>query len=197
MAVINLTFDQRYHVMKPLCEAMLPAMGCMRHFPKALVHAPACLLRLGITHPCFWTIPAITRRSGPRSPQTIDHRGPELWVSLQQLQLYPALSGSATDWDWNIMEPVLTDCWLKSLISFMVKCAFHLEDDLRTIPLIRTDDQHIIQEAINFGHGGTNPRLLMECRTALCITTLADITTADGLHVEEWNSNGQPQPQQE
>jgi hypothetical protein len=43
---------------------------------------------------------------------------------------------------WTIVGPIVAECWLKSLLSFMIDNDFQLEDNLPTMQLLRSEDRY-------------------------------------------------------
>ena len=111
-------------------------------------------------------------------------------ASLEQLRLELGLSGRMDKWQWSVMECLATDCWLKDLLQYATTHDLYVEDTLPTLRQYRERDQFLMESFITSGYRKKQLQTLNECRKALQVTTLAEITSADGLYLEPWAWKG-------
>jgi hypothetical protein len=179
-------------IMAPLLTAALPRMGYVRKLPHDLVYAPLEGCSLGVFHP--WhnqhflsqlkvvlqetTLPSIT--------------GDLIRASLEQLRLEIGLSGCTDQWQWSVMECLATDCWLKDLLHYSARHDLYVKDTLPTLCSYRAQDKFLMECFIASGYRKKNLQTLNKCWKVLQVTTLAEITSADGLYVELWAWKGKP-----
>jgi hypothetical protein len=83
-----------------------------------------------------------------------------------------------------------TDCWIADLLKYMYQHEFKLTDTLPTLCSYRGSDKFLVKEFMAHGYFKKDLRMLNECRKHLRVSTLAEITSADGVYLEEWAWTG-------
>ena len=96
------------------------------------------------------------------------------------------LPGHCEHWLWQGIDSVATDCWFKDFTLYMLKHHLELHDTLPELVTCRQTDQFLIHKSVVCGFHGEELRMLNECHKFLQVVTLSEITTADGLSIEDW-----------
>jgi hypothetical protein len=189
MAATTMSKAQWEYIMAPILKAALPRMGYVRSFPRDVVYAPESLCGLGVFHP--WHNQHLSQLKVVLQETTLPSiTGDLIRASLEQLRLELGLSGRMDKWQWSVMECLATDCWLKDLLQYATTHDLYVKDTLPTLRQYRERDQFLMESFITSGYRKKQLQTLNECRKALQVTTLAEITSADGLYLEPWAWKG-------
>jgi hypothetical protein len=189
MDAINLTKKEWDKIMSILLCSTLPKAGINRNFPRKVVYTPPEFLGLGIVHPWYsQQLGHIQIIMEECSTQSIT--GDLIKANLEQLRLEMGLPGYLVD-SWSAIEPAITDCWAKSLCSFMFKNRLELLDPLPKLQPLRENDKFIIKEAIQLGYRNLDLKRINECRMFLSSTCMSELCTADGYKIRDSIWNGQ------
>jgi hypothetical protein len=170
--------------MAPIIQATLPRMGYVRNLPRDVVYTSEDLCGLGVYHPWYnqhlsqmqillqeTALPTIT--------------GDVIRASLEQLRLEIGLPGRSDRWNWGVIDCITTDCWLK----YMSQHDFQLADTLPVLRTYRDSDRFLMKEFIAHGYFRKELQMVNECPKHLQVTTLAEISLADGNYLEAWAWN--------
>ena len=106
-------------------------------------------------------------------------------ASLEQLHLEIGLPDRTDQWRWKSIDCLATECWLKDLLKYMSQHDFQLTDTLPTLRSYRASNKFLMKEFLANGYFKKDLQMLNECRKYLRVTTLAEITSADGRYLEE------------
>jgi hypothetical protein len=89
-----------------------------------------------------------------------------------------------------VIDCITTDCWLKELLKYMSQYDFQLADTLPVLRTYRDSDRFLMKEFIAHGYFRKELQMLNECPKYLHVTTLAEISSADGIYLGAWAWNG-------
>jgi hypothetical protein len=168
------------YIVAPILTATLPRMGYVRNFfsRRHLYFRRLMWSRRLSSLPKSTPVPnadLITRTALP----TI--MGDLIRASLEQLRLEVGLPGRSDSWNWGVIDCMTMECWLKELLKCMSQHDFQLADTLPVLRSYRDSDRFLMKEFIAHGYG---------CWKYLHMTTLAEISSADGNYLEAWAWNG-------
>ena len=160
-----------------------------RTFPRDVVYAPEAALGLGVFHP--WHNQHLSQLQVVLQETNLPSiTGDLIRASLEQIRLELGLSGRSDQLQWSVIDCLATNCWLKDLLQYAANHDLCIEDTLPTLRTYRAHDQFLIESFITSGYRKQQLKTLNKCRKALQVTTLAEITSADGIYLETWAWQG-------
>jgi hypothetical protein len=109
---------------------------------------------------------------------------------MEQLQLELGTPGYLLQLDYSILGKLATDCWIKTIWEFAWTNEIDITDTGPSLELYRWNDQYLMEEFTRQGWKGHELKKLNECRMYLEVTTLAEITSADGKNIKEMSWTG-------
>jgi hypothetical protein len=130
----TLTYNQWEAVIKPVFSVGLSKSGISRMFPRDVLYGPDLFQGLGVIHPFHyqelehWET---LLRCGNNGNTT----GGLFQISLEDLRLEMGVPGMITEWDYYVLGPSVTDCWMKTLWKYGWDYAMDLQDQLPQLPL--------------------------------------------------------------
>ena len=77
-----------------------------------------------------------------------------LRATTEQLRIEAGFPGSMEDIPWNILEPCLTECWMKQLATELSRHDMKIIDDCPRLRKNTENDKFIMQEAVRNGYRG-------------------------------------------
>ena len=130
------------------------------------------------------------------------HEESELGTMIRQsweaMILEAGMSGHMTSWNYEELNECITDCWLKSTWQYCWNNNISIEDGMPELPLKRTNDALLMDVFIHKGKfKNKDLKLLNQCRTYLKVTTVSDISSADGKRLLPGVIDGDFQAQEE
>ena len=118
MIATTITEKEWDFIMRPIRQSGLPKVEISRNFPKTVLYGPKMYQGLGILHPYYnqqLQHIEVCIHEGDRDTIT----GELIRASLEQLQVEIGLPGNLFDQDYEILQTLATECWLKSLWAFL------------------------------------------------------------------------------
>ena len=106
--------------------------------------------------------------------------GQMIRLNEELLKVELGLSGNIFDADYSLYHTLATDFWIKSIWKFLFHTKIQIK--MRSPPLTstKTNDTFLIEAFQAQGYKNSQLRCLNICRKHLQVTTLGDITVADG-----------------
>jgi hypothetical protein len=193
MAATMITEKEWEYIMAPVLLADLPRSGIARNFPRDVLYGPKTLQGFGILHP--WHNQELTHLNMSVQQSSFPFiAGGLLSTSLEQLRLEVGLPGFVTDHDYEIVQSLLTPCWLQDLWLFCQRFQIELHNTVGQLLPARQEDQFLMASFIQAGYRGSDLRQLNECRMFLQVTTLLDISNAEGSSLSQlaWSGTRGP-----
>ena len=120
--------------------------------------------------------------------------GKLLRACTEQVALELGLPGPVMAQDFAAFGTLATPCWIVDTWKFLSTHDMHIEDQTPCLPLRRIGDEYLTQAFYDAGFRDGHLRRLNLCRLYLRVTTLADITTADGRQVTSAAWDGRRDP---
>ena len=162
----------------------------MRSFPRALAYAPKKYQGLGITN--LYVKQASKHiqkilKFGKSSTLT----GQLIRCTVEQLKLETGLPGPALGQNFRTAGLLATNSWIKETWKYLASHGMEIRDTTDDPALRCKNDKPIIPMLIAGGYKGTELRILNLCRLYLKAYSIADLVTADGLHISQgaWQGN--------
>jgi hypothetical protein len=156
-------------------------MGYVRTFPHFIVYASKDFYTLNMMHP--WYNKELTHLETCLCESTSQSiTGDLLCASAKPMFLELGILSQIGEVprETKHVLALATGCWLKTAHSFATSHQLRIHDTLPLLQQYRLGDKFLVEEFIKFSFQGRNLQMLNECRMILTITTLAEITTADG-----------------
>jgi hypothetical protein len=184
LATTSLSKSQCDKLTSVIAQVALPRIGVIRSFPCALLHAPSKFAGLnvpnlyveqGVSH-----ILRLIRYSVSKNHST----GLLLWQTCEALKLELGTNGPLLSNSWSLAV-LATEGWIKSTWQFASESNIKILDDIPDFQPIRVHDQLLIPTFCRLGYRGQMLRQLNQCRIFLKVSWLSEITTADGIRIEE------------
>ena len=189
MVATTMDKPQWDYIITPILKSVIPRMGYVRSFPHKVVYSPVDLCGLGVLHP--WHNQHLSQMKVLLQETALPTiTGDLIRASFELLRLEIGLPGRSDDWQWNAVGVLATDCWIADLLKYMYQHEFKLTDTLPTLRSYRGSDKFLVKEFMAHGYFKKDLRMLNECRKHLRVSTLAEITSADGVYLEEWAWTG-------
>ena len=182
LAAVCLSKAQWDKILVPILRAGLPKSGISKSFPNLMRFCPLLYQGLDIMHP-------YDEQQLEHLAVLIDHSnratmtGNLLDVLYQGLQVELGLPGQLLQQDFDSLQHLATPSWMKSLWGYCFTKGVQVRAPTPDIPLLRVNDQYLMQAFIEAGYTGTELTLLQQTMQYLCAMTLADISTADGSYI--------------
>ena len=117
--------------------------------------------------------------------------GQLLATSFQALTLELGLPGEVFSHEAAEYEMAVTDCWLLHTWKFCSKNNISVITGSKVLQPRRQFDQFLMEEFHRFGYRKKALLQLNCCRLFLQVTTVADVTTADGARVKACSWQGE------
>lgn len=176
----TLTREECLYIMRPLCQAGLPAMGINRNLPTELVWGPLRAQGLGLHH--LYVTQGIEHLKVLVTRGTLreDITGSLIRLSVEQMKVELGLSGSLFLHDPRPMATAMTPCWLSHTWGYMWEFGIRVVETTSQLEPLRTKDVFLMEAFVQNGYHGEPLRQLNCCRLYLRVTTLAEISTGDG-----------------
>ncbi len=178
-------------ILSPLLQAVLPAAGICRNFPRVLVHAPTKYQGLGVPH--LYSDQGIAHifQCLHHAHQESNITGQLFRASFEQLGLELGLPDSPFSHAFKSFGHLATTSWVKSLWQFLSDQSISLLGPVPTLPKRRENDSYLIQTFYEVGFRGASLQALNRCRIYLRATTLSDIVTGSGSSITHGAWTGQ------
>ena len=158
----------------------LPKAKICRTFPKVVIYGPQKYQGLGIPHPSGLQVTRqldMLLRHPANYTSTISHY---LDSCLQSHQLETGTSYGLLQQDYSNTAILASDTWLKRVWKDLDSAGVHVELSTPTLQLFRDNDALLMDIFIDAEVDQDTLLWLNWCPTHLNVTTLSDITTADG-----------------
>ena len=181
-------------IQRPAVNVVLPKMGYNRHLPRPVVYGPTCLGAVGL--------PCLIFEQGLQQLQFLGRhlRSPTCPLrSLFQLgvEWFRLLSGYTVcplSYPYLKTQHVELAPWFRSLQSFLVTINHSLEIPNLYLPRLLRENDKAIMTLPQAEFTATELLAINRCRLFLRVTTLLEISTADGLNIHSDVWRGYPPP---
>ena len=190
LGTTNLNYNELDSIQKPVINRILPALGYNRHLPRAVVFGSS---RFGGLHFKHLYIDQGTKHVSQfikyyRNGGTI---GDLLKISLRWLHLVAGFSFcplARPQLNYHHIE----DKWYRTTIRFLYECNASIETNTIINVLCREHDSCLMEDFLLQDPTPTELRLLNSCRLYLRVTTLSDISSANGNTITQqcWEGMG-------
>ena len=176
------------YIMAPILSAGLPNAGMCRNMARSLVYGPSKYQGLDIHN--LYTTQGITHLAA-----LVDHiwrdtdTGKLMIISLENMKLELGIQGSVFNQDYENMEHLCEDTWLKHVWEFMHKNGIEISDDIpdytdnREFDTTLTSRFELAFDAKLISKGEW--RMANLYRKYLQVMNISDLATADGKYVAD------------
>ena len=179
---------QLIQIQRPAVNTILPKMGFNRHLPRSVVYGPQCLGALGLPSLVFeqglQQIQFIGRhlRSATSPLRSLFQIGLEWFRILSGLPVCPLASPNLDTTHVELAQ------WFQSLQGFLSTINHSLEVPNHYLPRPLREHDRTIMSLCRANFTTTELITINRCRLFLRVSTIAEITTADGtkLHPTVW-----------
>ena len=182
LAATTLTKEQCKTIMVPVHKTGLRAAGIQWKLPRKMLHGSPDVLGIGLMN--IYTKMGIERLlTLVNQAHRPSINGCNFRATYQQLQLEMGLPGNLFRWKYSEWSDVPTKTWIAANWQFATESGILVDPKS---PELKARREHDIFLMVYFAaNGATGPQLaeLKLCRLFLQVTTLADITTADGTRI--------------
>lgn len=185
--------DCRY-IMAPALKAGLAASGIVGTFPRTLTHCSGQALGLGIWDLYLaqgWTHICQALKHGPDTPSMT---GKLLRCRVESLKLEVGMPGQLFLQNYDILGPIASPCWVRTLWKFLFEHNMHIKEDTPSLQGSRQNDKFLIEEFVHLGYRSGDLQTLNRCRLYLQVTTTADISTGCGRFISPLAIEGKYTP---
>jgi hypothetical protein len=185
----SMTSVDLHKIQSLMTSTILNKLGYNKHYPHSVAFAPRHQFGVGLMD--------LRIEQGLAQLQSLldyigtDHKiGRVMLISLRHLQVEAGVSFDLLDQP-SVKIPYLTDCWLVSLRNFCGDYNVSLRVKDNRIPQVsRLDDQMLMDGALNMKLTRQEMVDLNLIRIYLRVTTVSDITMADGTRLHPWTWKG-------
>ncbi|CAJ1953065.1 unnamed protein product [Cylindrotheca closterium] len=178
-------------IMSPILQASLHKAGVCRSFPRVVVFAPLKYQGLGIPHPfalqVFHHLSVLMRHSANRTKT-----GQYLEANLQSHQLETGISFPLLQQEPTNTGILASETWLKRVWIELDSLGIRVEISSPPLSLHCVDDRLLMDVFIDALVDQEDLLWLNWCRQYLQVTTLSELTTADGCSLTAASLAGQP-----
>ena len=181
LGTTNLTQQELDKIQKPIINYILPKLGYNRHFPRAVVYGSPRFGGLNFKH--LYTDQGIKHVTHfVKHYRTNNSIGQLLRISTRWIRLvagfsFCPLSRPQTNYH-HIGDP-----WFQTTMRFLAECNASIETCDNTPVFSRENDSCLMEDFMLFPLTKTKMIWLNQCRLYLHVTSLSDITTADGTSI--------------
>ena len=184
MMATTLDEQQCKNVFKPIREHTLPKAGYSRSLPSTILHGPEEYGGVGLmdiyTIQGIEHVKALIDEGGKDSPT-----GDLLTILATGHTLEIGRSGRIFEQDYDEIETLMTDSWMKNTLKFTHKTEIKLVTDLPMLRQWREGDELLMDVVARAGTRGEEIEAFNRCRMHLQVTTIADIANGGGTHVHK------------
>jgi hypothetical protein len=178
-------------IMKPILGIVLQRSKFAKNFPRDVFYSTSKYQGLSVMHPWYRQqivhLITLCKETFNGTPT-----GELLLANAEQLRLEIGLPDSFTSAPLDLVSPYMTRGWLKDLLLFLHQFHIKLEDPLPKLRKLRANDRFLMEIFLEQGYRGSELETLNGCRQALHVTTLADISSMDGVNILRWAWDGKP-----
>ena len=181
MDAIDLSEKEWESVLSVFMGHLLQKSGFASSFPRKQIFSPIKFHGLGLKHP-YYLQQIIHLKTLVSQIDSKSHTGSLLRAAYEECRIESGCKGNLTDIPINNLE-CITPSWIKNLIRFLINHNITLEDNLPKLPLQRDGDIHLMNLCEPLKLTVSDIYHVNSCRLFLNVTTLADITSADGCSI--------------
>ncbi|CAJ1969840.1 unnamed protein product [Cylindrotheca closterium] len=178
-------------IMSPILQASLHKAGVCRSFPRVVVFVPLKYQGLGIPHPfalqVFHHLSVLMRHSAHRTKT-----GQYLEANLQSHQLETGTSCPLLQQEPTNTGILASETWLKRVWIELDSLGIRVKISSPPLSLHCTNDRLLMDIFIDALVDQEDLLWLIWCRQYLQVTTLSELTTADGCSLTAASLAGQP-----
>ena len=180
LVTTNFTFTQCNQLMKIIMPVLINAFHIQRHFSYDIAQAPPRYGGLNIQH-LFYTLLHLKLQKYTHHIRCSDKTGNLFRISTEITQLQVGSSQPFYTIPSKIWTKLVPSTWITHLFQLIETCSLTVSYSSFWIPpLLRTNDQFLMDIFLNVTNDITTVFQLNACRLALQVITIADITTLDG-----------------
>ena len=179
ISALNITPQQWKSIVTPLHKCGLQLNGVCSTLPTAL--REGAVAHMALDFKCMYKLQGIHKLEKYLHFREHDGLvGQMIRLNEELLKLELGLPGNIFDADYPLYHNLATDSWIKSLWKFLFD--MNIQITMRSPPLkpTKTHDTYLIEAFAAQGFKNSQLRRLNNCRKHLQVTTLGDITVADG-----------------
>ena len=182
MPTTDFTETQWNDILRPALRKALQRSGIAANFPREVLYSPDLYQGLNIYNPRFCEgikkISTLIQESVNQSST-----GDLIRLTAEGLRLELGIPLIAGRIDWNIVQAYTTKVWYRGVLNFASEHNIEFIEDYPQIPLLRQNDQYIMQGFIKAGYRNKELQILNYMRMSLRAISVADITSVSGLTI--------------
>ena len=173
-------------IMKPLLHVALPSIGVPSKFPRKLVHAPTQYFGQGIPH--IWNeqgeaiLGACLRHGQQKSSDSTSMLLRDIMASMR-IEL--GLPSHPFHYPFKKLQLCTTETYLHTAWEFCNDNDLELRDDMEDWKANRVGDEFLMLRFLEEGYNPKELRLLNLCRKTTRTILISDLTTGDGLRLQQ------------
>ena len=181
LGTTNITYNEFNNIQKPVVNHILKLLGYNQHFPRAVVYGSPrfgglqfkhLYVEQGVKHVAHFV----------KYYHSNNSIGQLLRISLQWIRLVAGFSFCP------LRRPQtnyyhITDPWFQTTIRFLSECQANIETIDPINIFSRANDSSLMEDFLLFKLTKTETILLNQCRLFLHVTTISDITDAEGNNI--------------
>ena len=167
------------YIMAPILSRGLPACGICRNFPRDVTYAPSKFQGIGLKN-IFITMGLLRIDAIVHEGQASSITGCLIRTSIEAAKLEVGLGSTLFQSNFQQFGKLATDCWIVHSWKFMHDFSIDLIEGTPALPLRRIGDRYLTSSFYSHSFKGRELLRLNRCRLFLQVTTLADISAADG-----------------
>ena len=189
MALTHLSKVQWEKIMSPILRIALPKARVCRNFPREVVYGPIKYQGLGIPHPSGLQL---THHLDMLLRHPVNHTSTSRFLDAcyQSHQLETGTSYGLLQQDYSNTAILTSETWLKRVWKELDPLSIHVETNGPALQFRCDGDQLLMDVFIAAEVDQVTLKWLNWCRLFLHVTTISDIASADGKHINEDSWNG-------
>jgi hypothetical protein len=188
LIALTLTERQCIHIMDPILMSGLPACGICCYFPRDVIYAPTKFQGVGLKN-IYITMGLKQIALVSSAGQSASITGRLICTSIEATKLELGLRSSVFQSSFQKFGKLATTCWISHTWNFMQDMDIKMIKGTPSLKLRWVSNKFLVEYFHHSGFTGKSLICLNRCRLFLQVTSLADITTADGSLIthETWH----------
>ena len=182
MTTTNFSETEWNAILAPALTVSLQRSGMSSKFPHNVLYGPNLYQGLNIYHPKFWEG---IKKLSTHIQESVNQSstGSLIRVTAEGLRLEIGIPMTPGTVNWKIVKAYTTPTWYGGLLDFITTHPIEIIEDYPQLPLLRQNDQYLMQGFIDSGYRKSDLKMLNYMRMYLRAVTVADIASTTGLTI--------------
>ena len=179
MTTTNFSESEWNTILAPALKYSLQKSGMSSNFPHNVLYGPSLYQGLNIKHPKFWEG---LKKISTHIQESVNQSstGSLIRLTAEGLRLELGIPMTPGTIEWKIVKEYTTPAWYGGILDFISNHPIEIIEDYPQLPLLRQNDQYIMQGFINAGYRKLDLKILNFMRMSLRAVTVADIASSSG-----------------